>query len=148
MRCIELLLSVYLAFPLLVNAAEPAAEELPARPALAQSPISTSELVNLTLALLAVLVVIFALAWMMRRFGNFSVAANGALRILGGMSLGARERIVLVQVGEEQLVLGIAPGRVQTLHVLTEASRVPVNDRPAQAGVFAERLAAVMKRQK
>ena len=34
--------------------------------------------------------------------------------------MGARERVVLIQVGKQQMLLGVAPGRVQTLHVLDE----------------------------
>ncbi len=77
------------------------------------------ELTQVTLALIAVLAVIMGLAWLMRRLGHFPGIANNSLRILGGVSLGGRERVVLIQVGEQQLLLGVAPGRVQTLHVLT-----------------------------
>jgi hypothetical protein len=52
----------------------------------------------------------------------------GAIEILADVAVGAKERAVLVQVGRQQLLLGVAPGRVNTLHVLTE----PVTTTPRQ----------------
>ncbi len=135
---------VLLNLPLTVIAQE---TEVPsAGPAqLAQSAVNVNEMMSVTLGLLAVLVAIFAVAWLMRRFGNFSMAANGELRVVAGMSLGARERLVLIQVGKEQLLLGVSPGRVQTLHILDEDSRIDTGKNVAERGTFAEKLASVMK---
>ncbi len=63
---------------------------------------------------------IFASAWLFRRFGKGSFLAHRELRIIGGLSLGQRERVVLLQVGKEQILLGVSPGRIQPLHVLSE----------------------------
>ncbi|HKK13123.1 MAG TPA: flagellar biosynthetic protein FliO [Gammaproteobacteria bacterium] len=110
--------------------------------ATAPDPIDMSSLVQLTLGLLAVLAAIVVVAWLMRRVGRFQSGAGGALRILGGLSMGARERVVLVQVGDKQLLLGVAPGRVQTLHVLDEPL-AGSQDRE-QTGRFAEKLRAAL----
>jgi len=40
--------------------------------------------------------------------------------VISGLSIGAKERLVLIEVGKEQVLLGVSPGRVQTLHVLEE----------------------------
>ena len=53
------------------------------------------------------------LAWIMRRMNRWQMSAGGSLRLLGGLSLGARERILLVQVGDTQLLVGVAPGYVR-----------------------------------
>jgi flagellar protein FliO/FliZ len=45
-------------------------------------------------------------------------STGGMLKIIGGISMGSRERIVLLQVGSEQLLVGVSPGRINTLHVL------------------------------
>ncbi|GMR08241.1 MAG: flagellar biosynthetic protein FliO [Gammaproteobacteria bacterium] len=122
------------------------AEDAPADTVqLAQSAVNINEMMSVTLGLVAVLIAIFAVAWLMRRFGNFSMAANGELRVVAGMSLGTRERLVLIQVGKEQLLLGVSPGRVQTLHILGEDSRIDIEKSVAGRGTFAEKLAAVMK---
>jgi flagellar protein FliO/FliZ len=44
--------------------------------------------------------------------------ASGAIRVLAAQSLGTRERAVLVEVAGRQVLIGVAPGRVQTLLVL------------------------------
>lgn len=68
--------------------------------------------------LLLVLGMILGMAWLLRRLGQLPGSGKGPLRILGGISVGTRERVLLVEVDEVRLVLGVAPGRVQTLHVL------------------------------
>ena len=88
--------------------------------------LSTGNLFQVTLGLLAVVATIFALAWFVRRYGRFQAAANGSLKVVGGLSVGPRERVVLVQVEDRQILLGVAPGRVQMLHALE--SRMPVQE--------------------
>lgn len=107
-------------------------------------PSAAGGLAQMTIGLLVVLLAIGAAAWALRRFGRLQSSASGALRILGGLSLGPRERVVLMQVGETQLLLGIAPGRVQTLHVLTQP--VALSGDQAGGDGFAERLAKAMRR--
>ena len=77
-------------------------------------------LVQVTLSLLLVLGAVFAAAWLVRRVKTFGKFASGPIEIVADVSLGAKERAVLVQVGGKQLLLGVAPGRVNTLHVLDE----------------------------
>lgn len=91
--------------------------------------------------LLAVLTLILALAWLLRRFGTFSRLAPGRFRVLAAVSLGSRERVVLLQAGGKQLVLGVAPGRVETLCVLEDSEMIPVEGgAPAAEVSFVERL--------
>jgi len=102
-------------------------------------------LAQTTLGLLVVLLVIGAAAWAFKRFGNVHVGAQGRMKIIGGISLGTRERAVLLQVGDEQLVIGVSPGRVQTLHVLDKP--VLVEGKPENATSFSSRLqSAILNR--
>jgi flagellar protein FliO/FliZ len=101
-------------------------------------------LLQVILALIVVLIGIVALAWFMKRMTGIQHSAGGNLQVLEGLTIGPRERIVLIQAGKEQLVVGIAPGRVQTLHVLqepVEASAPGGNVTP-----FAKRLNEALKR--
>ena len=59
-------------------------------------------------------------AWVLRRTLRGVAGSAGALRVVGGLSLGARERVLLLQVGSRQLLLGISPGCIRTLYVLEE----------------------------
>lgn len=97
--------------------------------------------------LLIVLVSIVGLAWMMKRFGRLQSSAKGALQIIDGMALSTRERLVLVQVGDTQILLGVAPGRVEAVHVLD--TPVVTEVREEMTGSFATRLKeALVKEQR
>jgi len=97
------------------------------------------------LGLFVVLGVIVAMAWALRRMGRLPGAASGALRVVGGLSVGQRERVVLIQAGEKQLLVGVAPGRVQTLHVLEEPIDMSTGPAGGKTITFGERLNAAMK---
>ena len=92
-----------------------------------------------------VVLCILGLAWLMKRTGGLRASAQGNLRVVDGMALSARERIVLVEVGDTQVLLGIAPGRVSALHVLNEKVGSPAlhTEQPG----FAARLREVMGRE-
>ncbi len=108
-------------------------------------PNMAGNLIQTTLGLLVVLLVIGAAAWAFKRFGNIHVGAQGRMKIIGGISLGTRERAVLLQVGDQQLVIGVSPGRVQTLHVLDKP--VLVEEKPENATHFSSRLqSAILNR--
>lgn len=77
-------------------------------------------LVSVTLALLAVLAAVFALAWLARRMRAFGNRASGSLEVLANLPLGAKERAVLLKVGGAQILVGVTPGQVNTLHVLEQ----------------------------
>jgi len=120
------------------GAADKAAAQLPAaaEPAIAG-------LLQVVLGLLVILLLIGGTAWLLRRFTHLQSTAQGNMKILGGLPLGPRERVVLIQVGDKQLLVGVAPGRVQTLHVL-EQPLVFSTDKQGSQG-FAERLALALK---
>lgn len=44
------------------------------------------------------------------------------MKIVGGVALGPRERIVLLEVGNEWLVVGIVPGQIRTLHKMDKGA--------------------------
>ena len=84
---------------------------------------------------------LFAVIFLLRRVNRMGPgAAAGPLRVIGSASVGAREKVVLVAAGERQLLLGVAPGAVRTLHVFEEP--VAVNEGEAPALDFAAVLRA------
>jgi len=109
---------------------------------LPQSPLGAGAMMQTMGGLLLILVAIFALGWLFRRFGKLPQAGKGMVTVLGGVSLGPRERAVVLQVGETRVLVGVAPGRVQTLHVL---DAVPDRADQGQDGEFKDRLQAEMK---
>ena len=71
-------------------------------------------------ALLLVLAAIFVVAWPLRRMRIVGNRVGGAIDVLANVQLGQKERAVLLKVGSTQILIGVAPGQVNTLHVLTE----------------------------
>ena len=67
-----------------------------------------------------VLGAIFLCAWLTRRMRNLGSGRYGAVNVIAEVRLGPKERAVLLQVGNTQLLVGVAPGRISALHVLAE----------------------------
>lgn len=70
------------------------------------------------LGLVVIVAALLTLAWFARRFGGLGQARGRGIQVLAALPVGNRERVLLVRVGEEQILIGVAPGRVQALHVL------------------------------
>ena len=104
-------------------------------------------LAQLVVGLIVVLVAIVVLAFFMRRITGVQSRLGSEFRVVSGISLGARERMLLVQVGDKQLLVGVAPGRVQTLHVLDEPIATDLPKTPGTSeSAFASRLRAALNR--
>ena len=103
------------------SVAASSAETVATRPGMNVAPLQTEGLLETAAGLFLVLATILALAWAAKRFGRYSTAGKGLVNVLGGISLGSRERVVVVQVEDTRLVLGVAPGRIETLYVLEPA---------------------------
>ncbi|MDN7139126.1 flagellar biosynthetic protein FliO [Pseudomonas sp. JQ170] len=101
------------------------------------------QLAQLVLGLLLVVGLILLLAWLLRRVQNAAPGSQQVIEVLGSRSLGPRDRLVLVQVGNEQILLGHTPGSIEALHVLKEPVEVPSTARPATPE-FAQRLLELM----
>jgi flagellar protein FliO/FliZ len=93
-----------------------------------------------TLGLALVLALIFGAGWVMRRLAPARAGGHGPLRVIGTQALGTRERIVLVEVGDQWLVVGVAPGSVQGLATLPRGELPPPAALPNNAfGAFLAR---------
>jgi flagellar protein FliO/FliZ len=89
------------------------------------APVGASGLASVTFALLVVLAAIFAVAWVARRVRGIGNRVGNAIDVLADVPLGPKERAVLLKIGAEQILIGVAPGRVSALHVLREPVEVP-----------------------
>ncbi len=90
--------------------------------------------------LLVVLGLLLGALWLLKRIGQPRGAAAGLLRVVAGVTVGPRERVVILELGESWLVLGVAPGQVSTL---AEIPRREMPDAPAPrdfVALLAERL--------
>ncbi len=121
--------------PLTALAAEP---QVAVTPVLANSGSVSSQLGQMLLGLLLVIGLIFMLAWLLRRVQQIGPRSNQVIKLLANQALGPRERLVLVQVGNEQVLLGLSAGRITPLHVMKEP--VHLADAEPATPEFAQRL--------
>lgn len=80
----------------------------------------------MAIGLVIVLVMIFLLAWLARNYMGFNPSSNTSLKPLAGVLVGQKERVVLMQVGERQILIGVAPGQINLLHVIEKGDEVTV----------------------
>ena len=108
------LLFFFCCFPSLLLAESAAKSEALSR----AEPFSVINMLNMVMGLVVVIALILGLAWVLRKYGRLPVQNQVEMKVLGGLSLGTRERAVLIQVENKRLLLGVAPGRVETLYVM------------------------------
>ena len=104
-------------------------------------PVNAGSVMQLLAGLILVVALILLLGWLVKRYSGLP-GQNRALRVVASLPLSARERLVLVQAGDQQLLLGVAPGRVSLLKSYDQALIEP----GAAMGEFASRLQQVMSR--
>lgn len=103
----------------------------PAAPA-APAPDFVGNLGQMLFGLAVVIGLLFAGLWAVKRLSVNR--GGGTLKVLGAASIGPRERVVLVEVGDKVLVLGVAPGNVRTLHVMESGEFIAEAAVPPAAG--------------
>jgi flagellar protein FliO/FliZ len=108
--------------PATVPAATPAppitlapATPMPMTMPLPSASASAGSLLQTVLALAFVLALLAGLAWFLKRYGPKPGGANNALRVVSSLSLGGRERVVLIEVADQWIVVGASPGRINAL---------------------------------
>ena len=116
-----------------------------AQTAVAEAPgVSATMMLQTVLGLALVIGVLFFAAYLLRKLnGGRGFGSNGPLRVVGGLMIGTRERIVLVEVGETWLVIGLVPGQIRTLHTLPKGELKTTGDGDR---LFAQWLKQIVER--
>ena len=79
---------------------------------------SAGSLLQTILALVFVLALLIGLAWFMKRYGPKVMGGNAKMRVVSSLNLGGRERVVLIEVADQWIVVGASPGRINALATL------------------------------
>ncbi len=82
------------------------------------SPVTSATYIQAMLALTLIIGLLLGMAWLAKKLNGGKGFGQGGLKVIGGLTLGPRERIFLVEAGGEWLVIGIVPGQIRTLHTL------------------------------
>ncbi|WP_420998344.1 flagellar biosynthetic protein FliO [Cupriavidus sp. 30B13] len=113
-------------------------------------PSGAASMAQAGLGLFAVIALILLLAWLARRAGLVRHGQGGAMKVVGSTMLGPRQRLVMVEVGDTCLVLGVSAGEIRTLHTLPAQARQPGQEpdgpaNPAGNGSFGQKLLRAMQ---
>lgn len=118
------------AAPALLLAAEPAARRFAEPTPTQSSPAPVSSLAQVAFSLALVLAAVFAAAWLLKRMRGFgNTRDDGAITVVAERAVGPRERVVLLQVGTDRVLVGVANGSVRALHT-SSAGTAPAPGQP------------------
>ena len=122
------------------------ADDLPTAPRSGAKLVTSADVVQWMLALLLVLALFLLLAWTLKKTGGLGFAGKNKLSVLAGLSLGLREKLVLVRVGEKELLLGVSSGRIDKLLELEGEQRLFADQSdPQNFSPFAKKLLQAMQ---
>lgn len=104
----------------------------PAPPAAVSLP-QPAELSKTLFGLIAVLALMLGVVWLMRRMGVVKTADRSIARVVGAVSVGNRERVVVVDIAGQWIVVGVSPGRVNALAQMPAHERIELIEPGAPA---------------
>lgn len=93
----------------------------------AAMPSTSSHIVDVLLALAVVTVAIIALAWVVKRLGNTSFLQQPGMKVISSLPMGTREKVVLIEVNHQKLLLGVTPHNISSLHVFDKSDVVSID---------------------
>ncbi|EAR54365.1 flagellar protein FliO [Photobacterium sp. SKA34] len=109
-------------------------------PALRQAP--DLNIATTLASLLLVIAIIVFLAWLLKRMRVAGISGNDSgLKVITQLAVGQRERVVLLQLGEEQMLVGITQHNISLLSKLDK----PLNMDESPSRDFASQLSKLMK---
>ena len=98
-----------------------------------------------TLIGLGVVIGLFLItAWLMRRFNQGPGLGGKHIQLLAGISLGTKEKLVLVDAGGQQLLLGVTGQQINTLHTFAEP--IVEIDSTSSPSDFAQKLQSLLRK--
>lgn len=101
---------LFAAAPLLLGSALAYAADQPAS--------SAGGMFQMLFGLIIVLGVMIGAAWLLKRSGVAGNPAGSVIRVVGGVSVGNRERILVVEVADEWIVVGVTPSNINALSTM------------------------------
>jgi len=104
-------------------------------------PISSGGLWEIALGLMVVCAAIVLLGWVMRRLQPGALGMTSHMRIVGSLSVGARERLLIVECGGKQHMIGVTQTQI---NLITELDQLVGEDQPAAGNEFGDKLRQVL----
>lgn len=106
--------------------------------------ISAMDVLNVGGSLTMVLLAVVIIAWLYGRVQGLRGSSGQVIQVVASQALGPKERVLIVEVAGQQLVLGVTAAGMRTLHVLE--SPVDTGAEPDAVQSFAARLGEALKK--
>ncbi|MDX3904148.1 MAG: flagellar biosynthetic protein FliO [Pigmentiphaga sp.] len=107
----------------------------------------SASLLQTVFALGAVLALILACGWVLRRVQRPQAPGLQPLRLRGQLMVGPRERVVLVEIADQWIVAGVSAGHVRPLAVLPRPDEPPAPEAAPAPGPDFHALLARFRKQ-
>ncbi len=104
----------------------------------ADSITPTASIMRMTIGLAIVLLVMAGIAWAMKKTMRGKLGQQNTIRIVDGVSVGTRERVMVLEVADRWLVVGVAAGQVTQLANLPAGSATGTTEQTVDAGTHAQ----------
>ncbi|NRA70763.1 MAG: flagellar biosynthetic protein FliO [Gammaproteobacteria bacterium] len=117
-----------------------------ASPVMAQGRIAPDYL-NMIMSLLVVIGVIFGLAMLAKRF-NLGIAGQGAIKLVATLPVGTKERLIVVEIEQQQYLIGVTAGEIRLIDKLTNNIAPTMNKTSQSAGINLDSLTRLLKKGK
>lgn len=86
---------------------------------------NTAYLVQTLGSMLLVFGCLLGLVFLLKKLNGVSGSEKNAIRVVGSLKVGSREKILLLETVENQLLVGVAAGNIRTLHVFDKTTEEP-----------------------
>lgn len=124
--------------------------DLHAEEHVATSPVSYSaNIMQMMMGLFFIVIMIFGVVWLMKKVGYQGYNASGLIKVKSCLPISNKEKILLIEVGEEQVLVGTAPGFIGHIKTMDK----PVMDisntafsTPPVASAFADKLKNIINK--
>ncbi len=90
--------------------------------------INTSDYFKVLLGLIFVIALFLASTFLFKRFGNGPMTGRGQIRLVDGLHLGNKERLVLIEIKNKQILLSITPGQINKLDTIDASTTVEITN--------------------
>jgi len=113
----------------------------------------SSNFLQMMIGLFFIIFMIFAVVWLMKKVGYKTYGTSGPIKIISCLPISTKEKILLIEVGEEQVLVGTAPGFIGHIKTIKtpisdsiEPNKKTVYRAPPEASAFAEKLKLVLNK--
>lgn len=101
--------------------------------------IDSADWLSWSLSLVVVLIAIGLCAWLAKK-SRMTSFGQGQMKVIANLSLGTKERVVVVQIGQQQYVLGVTGQHIELIDKLAD----PLQENTQLSG-FAKQLNRMLK---